>query len=648
MTTINNNREVKIGQEPIEIDFLVIADKAGVKEELIKSDIWNMRLEAWIDKEGKKKIHSWMVEKEEFIKKNLFQNKILNSSITGEKSKMVILKVHKGNEVAKEIIRKLQAINITGALSVDKNFVKEYEGYEAWLIERNKVTSSLIEKINNLSKGQGGKFKLKAANEKDWPDDYYKVEEIKKFLFETFSPEDKEEGDEYGYNLLLQGALMLKFRESVANIWDYLCEVNLDYMEERDLDGIKRTLVMIFRLFDEKCAKERKDKKPIYYCFSHIIRDCLECLEREKSERNKPEKIDPLMDAQRLFDKKYSDKGNTTRVFLGHNKEEELAGELVIRDFPNLEKVDITNAYENFINDKKISKLKIINCPKLKELSCRFHELTELDTSEFSNLTYLDCQVNKIESLDLRKNDQLRYLGCVNNRLKSIDLSQNIQLAKLLCYGNQLTGLDLSNNKDLIWLECFLNPLKTNAIKINEKVNYFGAYPLIFLVRQGEKAFLDAKNKEWNEIVAKYEKGHYEMERINISDLDKLVEQLDLKNIENSKFLSKFIPQSLAQAIEGKTVYCLSLRIILDNLANQIKYRCLVFRNRLCEGENKEYEEQLKRWALDWQKCGFMQQKYYLSPGGIETLVDRYTYPEIEGSKELRRKVGYLPFLKTD
>jgi hypothetical protein len=81
-------------------------------------------------------------------------------------------------------------------------------------------------------------------------------------------------------------------------------------------------------------------------------------------------------------------------------------------------------------------------------------------------------------------------------------------------------------------------------------------------------------------------------------------------------------------------------------LANQIKYRCLVFRNRLCERENKEYEEQLKELSLDWQKCGFMKPKYYLPPGGIESLVDKYTYPFIEGGEELRKKFGELWIVK--
>ena len=138
------------------------------------------------------------------------------------------------------------------------------------------------------------------------------------------------------------------------------------------------------------------------------------------------------------------------------------------------------------------------------------------------------------------------------------------------------------------------------------------------------------------------------MERIDISDLNKLVQGLNLKSIENQEFMSKFISPTLAKAVEKEKIYYLSLRIILDNLANQIKYRCLVFRNRLCEGENKEYEEQLKELSLDWQKCGFMRPKYYLPPGGIESLVDRFTYSFIEGGKELQKKVGDLWFVKSN
>src|SRR6185312_8480063 len=115
------------------------------------------------------------------------------------------------------------------------------------------------------------------------------------------------------------------------------------------------------------------------------------CLEKEGLEKSRLEKVSPMIDAQRLSDKKYFDKENTTKIILGYNEDEELTGELVIKDYPNLEEVSINNSFTNYLDNKKISKLKIINCPKLKELNCRFHGLTELDTSELSNLTHLDC-----------------------------------------------------------------------------------------------------------------------------------------------------------------------------------------------------------------------------------------------------------------
>ena len=40
-----NKSKIEKHQEPIEMDFIIIADKPSVKEELIKEDIWNMRLE---------------------------------------------------------------------------------------------------------------------------------------------------------------------------------------------------------------------------------------------------------------------------------------------------------------------------------------------------------------------------------------------------------------------------------------------------------------------------------------------------------------------------------------------------------------------------------------------------------------------------
>jgi len=133
-----------------ELNFWIIDDKPGVKEELIKEDIWNMRLEAWGDKEGKTKLHFWLVEKEDFKNKKLSQNKILSSNIISERNNMLVLKVKKNDEWFREEIRKLQAINITETVLTYKEAAKNYEGCEAWLLESYK--------LKNLSKENDIKF----------------------------------------------------------------------------------------------------------------------------------------------------------------------------------------------------------------------------------------------------------------------------------------------------------------------------------------------------------------------------------------------------------------------------------------------------------------------------------------------------------
>ncbi|CAG8786801.1 1690_t:CDS:2, partial [Racocetra fulgida] len=61
-----------------------------------------------------------IVEKKEFTQKNLFQNQVLNSAVTGEKNNLLILSISKDDQTSREIVRKLQAINITKTITPDK------------------------------------------------------------------------------------------------------------------------------------------------------------------------------------------------------------------------------------------------------------------------------------------------------------------------------------------------------------------------------------------------------------------------------------------------------------------------------------------------------------------------------------------------
>ena len=96
--------------------------------------------------------------------------------------------------------------------------------------------------------------------------------------------------------------------------------------------------------------------------------------------------------------------------------------------------------------------------------------LTALDPSHNTQLTYLDCSSNPLSSLDVSKNTQLTLLGCVSNTLSSLDVSKNTQLDLLDCSSNPLSSLDVSQNTQLTRLFCNNNNLSNLDISHNTQL----------------------------------------------------------------------------------------------------------------------------------------------------------------------------------
>ena len=102
--------------------------------------------------------------------------------------------------------------------------------------------------------------------------------------------------------------------------------------------------------------------------------------------------------------------------------------------------------------------------------------LTALDPSHNTQLTYLDCFSNPLSSLDVSHNTQLTKLICSNNRLTSLDVSKNTQLEILDCYSNPLTSLDVSKNTQLKELWCQNNNLTTLDVSKNTQLTKLNCY----------------------------------------------------------------------------------------------------------------------------------------------------------------------------
>ena len=144
-------------------------------------------------------------------------------------------------------------------------------------------------------------------------------------------------------------------------------------------------------------------------------------------------------------------------------------------------------------NDNQLQNLSVSECAALLSLNCSSNELTSLDMSTCLVLTELYCASNQLSTLDVSHNSALRYLACDNNLLTTLNLNNNTNLVQLSCDANQLnslqlnncaaleelncnnnllTSLDVSNNAALTDLYCAANQLSTLDVSYNSALLY--------------------------------------------------------------------------------------------------------------------------------------------------------------------------------
>ena len=122
----------------------------------------------------------------------------------------------------------------------------------------------------------------------------------------------------------------------------------------------------------------------------------------------------------------------------------------------------------------QLSEINISNNTALTYLWCDYNQLTSLDVSSNTALTYLFCEHNQLSSLDVDNNTALKELRCGNNQLTSLDVSNNTALIFLRCHSNQLASLDVDNNTMLDELLCSENQL--TSLDVSNNITLLGLY----------------------------------------------------------------------------------------------------------------------------------------------------------------------------
>ena len=144
--------------------------------------------------------------------------------------------------------------------------------------------------------------------------------------------------------------------------------------------------------------------------------------------------------------------------------------------YNNLSNLDIshnTQLEALFCSDNNLSNLYVGECTLLKKLGCSNNPLGFLNVSENTQLTGLYCSSNNLSDLYILHNTQLTELDCSDNNLNILNISHNTQLERLNCNNNQLTALNVSHNTQLRWLYCYDNNFSTVVLD-----NIFCALPI--------------------------------------------------------------------------------------------------------------------------------------------------------------------------
>lgn len=148
-----------------------------------------------------------------------------------------------------------------------------------------------------------------------------------------------------------------------------------------------------------------------------------------------------MKDAQIWLSENYSDHTQVEKIIFPYN--EKLTGELVIADFPKLEKIYISGS------SIKIPYLAIINCPQIKEIKVSFVGLQKIETEYY---------LEKLEVLELCFNSlsfippqffplTLKEVNFSCNEITALpeNISELVSLESFDCHGNH----GLSGNFDI-------------------------------------------------------------------------------------------------------------------------------------------------------------------------------------------------------
>jgi Leucine-rich repeat (LRR) protein len=124
-----------------------------------------------------------------------------------------------------------------------------------------------------------------------------------------------------------------------------------------------------------------------------------------------------------------------------------------------------------FVN-KGLNSLDVSKCPTLTKLDCSQNKLTTINVSQNPALVWFDCGYNNLSSLNVENNLGLDYLGCYENKnLSELNISYNTELTFLDASACNLSSLNVGKNTKLTDLHLVDNKIGNIDISQNTQLS---------------------------------------------------------------------------------------------------------------------------------------------------------------------------------
>lgn len=122
------------------------------------------------------------------------------------------------------------------------------------------------------------------------------------------------------------------------------------------------------------------------------------------------------------------------------------------------------------IKGNKFETIDFSDCPSLEAIICNDNSsLKEVKLAGNPNLRRFECNsVKTLTQLDVSANAELDSLCCYSDGLTAIDVSKNPKLRYLNCSSNKITSLDVTKNPELKTLYCGKNSYTDGAIDLSK------------------------------------------------------------------------------------------------------------------------------------------------------------------------------------